>query len=79
MKKIQLRLADLRKQKKLTQQELADAIGVSFQTISKWETAASMPDITLLPPLAEYFHVSTDYLLGVTDDPAWRGSSGEMA
>ena len=52
MKKIQLRIADLRKQKKLTQQELADAIGVSFQTISKWETAASMPDITLLPPLA---------------------------
>jgi len=65
MKKIQLRIADLRKQKKLTQQELADAIGVSFQTISKWETAASMPDITLLPPLAEYFHVSTDQLLGL--------------
>lgn len=65
MKKIQLRLADLRKQKKLTQQELADAMGVSFQTISKWETAASMPDITLLPPLAEYFRVSTDQLLGL--------------
>ena len=35
MKKIQLRLADLRKQKKLTQQELADAMGVSFQTDRK--------------------------------------------
>lgn len=65
MKKIQLRIADLRKQKRLTQQELADAIGVSFQTISKWETLATMPDITLLPSLAEYFQVSTDQLLGL--------------
>ena len=65
MKKIQLRIANLRKQKRLTQQELADAIGVSFQTISKWETLATMPDITLLPSLAEYFQVSTDQLLGL--------------
>ena len=59
------RMKELRIQYGLTQQELADAIGVSFQTISKWETAASMPDITLLPPLAEYFRVSTDQLLGL--------------
>lgn len=65
MKKIQLRIADLRKQKRLTQQELADAIGVSFQTISKWETEAHMPDISVLPSLAEYFQVSTDQLLGL--------------
>ena len=65
MKKIHLRIADLRKQKRLTQQELADAIGVSFQTISKWETAATMPDISILPLLAEYFQVSTDQLLGL--------------
>lgn len=65
MKKIQLRIADLRKAKRLTQQELADAIGVSFQTISKWETSATMPDISVLPLLAEYFQVSTDQLLGL--------------
>ena len=53
MKKIQLCIADLRKQKRLTQQELADAIGVSFQTISKWETEAYMPDISIMPSLAE--------------------------
>lgn len=65
MSKISLRIADLRKTRHLTQQELADNIGVSFQTISKWETGMSMPDITMLPILAEYFQVSTDQLLGL--------------
>ncbi len=41
MNKILLRIADLRKKVKVTQQELADSIGVSFQTISKWETGVS--------------------------------------
>jgi SAM-dependent methyltransferase len=49
----------------VTQQELADCIGVSFQTISKWETGVSMPDITVLALLADYFQVSTDQLLGL--------------
>lgn len=65
MGKISLRIADLRKGSRITQQELADSIGVSFQTVSKWETGISMPDITMLPLLAEYFHVSTDQLLGL--------------
>lgn len=65
MSKISLRIADLRKKAKVTQQELADSIGVSFQTVSKWETGINMPDITLLPLLADYFHVSTDQLLGL--------------
>lgn len=65
MSKILLRIADLRKQNRVTQQELADSIGVSFQTISKWETGINMPDITILPLLAEYFKVSTDQLLGL--------------
>lgn len=65
MGKISLRIADLRKRSRVTQQELADSIGVSFQTISKWETGISMPDITVLPLLADYFQVSTDQLLGL--------------
>lgn len=65
MSKIYLRIADLRKKNRVTQQELADSIGVSFQTVSKWETGISMPDITVLPLLAEYFSVSTDQLLGL--------------
>ena len=65
MSKISLRIADLRKRNRMTQQELADCIGVSFQTISKWETGLSMPDITILPLLADYFSVSTDQILGL--------------
>lgn len=65
MSRISLRIADLRKKSRITQQELADSIGVSFQTISKWETEVSMPDITALPLLAEYFQVTTDQLLGL--------------
>lgn len=65
MRKINLRIAELRKNKNVTQQEVADAIGVSFQTISKWETESSMPDITLLPVLADYFQVTVDQLLGL--------------
>lgn len=65
MNRLTLRIADLRKKNKLTQQELADCIGVSFQTISKWETGTCLPDITMLPSLAEYFQVSTDQLLGL--------------
>ena len=65
MDQISLRIADLRKQNRVTQQELADCIGVSFQTISKWETGVNMPDITILPLLADYFSVSTDQLLGL--------------
>ncbi len=65
MNHISLRIADLRKQAKVTQQELADSIGVSFQTVSKWETGINMPDITVLPLLADYFQVSTDQLLGL--------------
>ncbi len=65
MNKVSLRIADLRKKVKVTQQELADSIGVSFQTISKWETGVNMPDITILPLLADYFKVSTDQLLGL--------------
>lgn len=65
MKKINLRISELRHKKKITQQELADVVGVSFQTISKWENGSVMPDITYLPMLAEYFEVSVDQLIGI--------------
>lgn len=65
MKKVNLRIAELRHKKKITQQELADIVGVSFQTISKWENGVAMPDITYLPVLAEYFGVSIDQLMGI--------------
>lgn len=56
-------LRKLRKEKNLTQEALAECLNVSAQTVSKWENGASMPDISLLPLLADYFQVSVDSLL----------------
>lgn len=52
----------LRKQKNISQDVLASALGVSFQAVSKWEKADSMPDVTLIPAIASFFGVSTDEL-----------------
>lgn len=59
------RIARLRKEKGLTQEQLAEKVGVSAQAVSKWENDVSCPDITLLPLLADLFDVSVDELLGV--------------
>lgn len=58
-------LALLRRQKQITQEQLAQAMGVTNQAVSKWESGQSYPDITLLPKLAAYFQVTVDELLGV--------------
>lgn len=55
----------LRKEKNITQDALANFIGVSYQSVSKWERHESYPDITLLPSVASFFGVTTDFLLGV--------------
>lgn len=65
MAAIRLKIAELRKDRGVGQQDLADVLGVSFQSVSKWENGINMPDITLLPSIAEYFHVSVDELLGL--------------
>ncbi|MBQ2972720.1 MAG: helix-turn-helix domain-containing protein [Clostridia bacterium] len=57
------KIKTLRKKQKLTQEQLADKIGVSFQAVSKWENDIALPDITLIPVLASYFGVSTDEIL----------------
>ncbi|SHI58358.1 DNA-binding transcriptional regulator, XRE-family HTH domain [Clostridium cavendishii DSM 21758] len=53
-----------RKEKGITQEELADFIGVSKSAVSKWESNQSYPDITLLPIIATYFDISVDELIG---------------
>lgn len=57
-------IAALRKQKGITQDALASAIGVSAQSVSKWENSTNMPDIMLLPIIADVFQVSIDILFG---------------
>ncbi len=54
----------LRHMRKLTQEQLADFIGVTKASISKWETGQSLPDILMLPRLAAFFDVTIDELLG---------------
>ena len=56
-------LKKLRSQKGLTQEALAEEMGVSVQAVSKWENGLSCPDIAALPGLAEFFGVTVDYLL----------------
>lgn len=53
-----------RREKGVTQDEVAQFIGVSKASVSKWETAQSYPDITFLPQLAAYFNISIDELMG---------------
>ncbi len=62
---IGMNIKQLRQEKHIKQDTLADAIGVSAQAVSKWETGASDPDIALLPKLAGYFGVSIDELFEV--------------
>lgn len=57
-------LAELRKDHSLKQRDLAEAIHVTIGTISNYETGTHYPDVEKLIELADFFHVTTDYLLG---------------
>ncbi len=59
------RIVSHRKRLGLTQDQLADRLGVTAQAVSKWENDQSCPDIAMLPRLAELFGISTDELLGL--------------
>ena len=56
-------MKDLRRNANMTQEKLAEILNISPQAVSRWETDAAVPDISLLPPIANLFHVTTDYLL----------------
>ena len=58
------KIAELRKEKGMTQEALANALGVSNQAVSKWEANQSCPDIQLLPQIADFFGISVDSLFG---------------
>lgn len=55
----------LRKERHITQERLAEYLGISYQAVSKWENGTALPDIALIPALAHFFEVSTDELFGL--------------
>lgn len=57
----------IRRERNLTQEEVAAHLGISFQSISKWERGDGYPDITMLPALAHYFQITVDELLGISE------------
>lgn len=63
------KIIHLRKNKGLTQDSLAEMLGVTAQAVSKWERGESMPDVSLLPALARIFEVSIDSLFGIEQQP----------
>ena len=64
MTQVGINISKMRKSKGLTQMELADKLGISFQAVSNWERGISMPDISKLGELSALFDVSTDEILG---------------
>lgn len=64
-----MRLKELRLSKNITQQRLAFELHINQNTISRYETGVREPGITELIAIADYFHVSIDYLVGRTDNP----------
>ena len=60
------KIKQLRFKHSLTQEQLAQQLGISAQAISKWENTVSMPDITLLPDIAKIFGISIDELFDIT-------------
>lgn len=63
------KIAELRRERKMTQEELANMIGVSSQSVSKWENNVTMPDIVLLPIISGIFDVSIDELFSAEAKP----------
>ena len=66
MNTIGKRIKELRKKNDLTQEKLADFLGVTYKSVSKWECGITVPDLALIGPLTKILHVSADELLGLT-------------
>ena len=66
------RLRDLRQENKLTLEQLGTKFSVTKQTVSHWEKGDRLPPLDMATALAEYFNVSLDYLVGLSDNPKRR-------
>lgn len=67
------KLRELRNYKGITQAELAKHLDVTQQAVGRWEKAITSPDYEALKKIAAYFNVTTDYLLGLSDQPQGTG------
>ena len=65
-------IRQLRRQNKTTQEQLAEALGVTAQAVSRWESGGSYPDMNLIPSIANFFGVSIDALFGYEGERAHR-------
>jgi len=72
------KIKQLRYRASLTQEQLAERLGLSAQAISKWENSVTMPDISLLPALAKTFGVSIDELFDLTTEQKYRRIENRM-
>ncbi len=63
IQKVAKQIALLRKKKGLTQNDLGERLGISFQAVSKWERGESLPDTIILPELAQILETTVDYIL----------------
>lgn len=72
-------ISALRKKKGITQEELANELGVSAQAVSKWENNSSCPDVSLLTEIADYFGVSVDSLLRENEEDIVNSSENKDA
>ncbi len=68
MGKFQKIVTELRSEEGLSQMELAEALQISQSSIAKWELGKTEPTLIMLVKLAHFFHVSTDYLVGIEDE-----------
>lgn len=66
------KIKQLRLNKGITQETLANALGVSYQAVSRWENETTMPDISLLPQISVFFGVSIDELFEFTEDSQYK-------
>ena len=66
----------LRKERNLTQEELAEQLNITYQAVSRWENDTGMPDISQIVPLASVFGVTSDELFGIAGMSAADEASG---
>ena len=62
------KISKLRRDNNMTQEQLAEKLGVTAQSVSKWENGITSPDITLIPAIAKLFNITTDVLLGAVSN-----------